>query len=566
MATNEPGAAVLAIFDQLVNRIKQAHPVRSDDKPLGGGVVYSMMVLGMPVDPIDYTMPWVPQGDIDVSDAVKAGQLPAPAADGSSTPPPPDPKAARALAAAYKTSALCNKLLQVTTDGTYLEYPAGRHLDFAYNSIITGMQPVAPNTPPDPKVVAAVDKALRVLFEVDDDGTISTRKTQKYRDYIDNTNAYGLAKASFAAAFAAAKSDPSQMAIWPIASTTYQNMVDQAKDDLISGGAQAIENALDTLASVGNPIQAHMIAKAKAEFDVWNLGLAGAVPSKIPYSYIMPTGWADPADDDEGWQKLTVTSSSYSHYNVATALSQSQYSWFKQSSSTGGGGSVGLGFLSLGGSGSTSSSSTGSQSTGSSQSSQVIGSDAKNLTISLEYALVDIQRPWLSSDLFYMQGWYLNGAKKNAISTGQAADQVGNAAELLPMIPEQMLVIRNVRISTSQWGSLSTALKTAYGSSQGSTSASSSNIAGSAGVSLGFISFGGSASHSSSSSSGQGSSFNSANSSSYFGSTFDGQTLSIKGAQVVAYLCDIVPACPTLDDPQLAAAAKPVAAGKAAAH
>jgi hypothetical protein len=520
-----------------------------------------MMVRGMPVDPIDYTKPWVPQGDIDISAAVKAGQLPAPAPDGSSTPPPPDPKAARALAAAYKTSVLCNKLLQVTTDGTYLEYPAGRHLNFAYESIITAMQPVAPDTPPDPKVVAAVNTAQKVLFEVDDDGTISTRKTKKYRDYIDNTNAYGLAKANFAAAFAAAKADPSQMAIWPVASTTYQNMVNQAKDDLVSGGAQEIENALDTLASVGNPVQAHMIAKAKAEYDVWNLGLAGAVPSKIPYSYILPTGWADPADDDEGWTKLTVTSSNYSHYDVAHAQSQSQYSWFNKSSSTGGGGSVGIGFVSLGGSGSSSSSSSGSQSSGSSQSSQVIGTDVKNLTISLEYALVSIQRDWLSSDLFYMQGWYLKGAKKNSISTGKSADQVGNAAELLPMIPEQMLVIRNVRISASNWGSLSTGLKSAYGSSQSSTSSSSSTVAGSAGVSFGFISFGGSASHSSSSASGQGTSFNSADASSFYGSHFDGQTLSIQGAQVVAYLCDIVPACPTIDDPQLAApAAKSAAA------
>ena len=52
MNTNEPGAAVLAIFDQLINRVKQAVPVRSDDKPLGGGRVYSMMTLGMPVDPL----------------------------------------------------------------------------------------------------------------------------------------------------------------------------------------------------------------------------------------------------------------------------------------------------------------------------------------------------------------------------------------------------------------------------------------------------------------------------------------------------------------------------------
>src|SRR5271167_3322875 len=106
MNTNEPGAAVLAIFDQLINRVKQAVPVRSDDKPLGGGRVYSMMTLGMPVDPVDFVNAWTPQGDINVKDAVAQGTAPAapaPAAPagGSGTPappPPPDPKAARALA------------------------------------------------------------------------------------------------------------------------------------------------------------------------------------------------------------------------------------------------------------------------------------------------------------------------------------------------------------------------------------------------------------------------------------------------------------------------------------
>jgi hypothetical protein len=570
---NEPGSAVLAIFDQLVNRVKQTQPVRSDDKPLGGGVVYSMLPLGMPVDPVDYMNPWTPQGDINVKDAVAQGTAPtAPAstssASGDAPPPPPDPKAARALAAAYKTAVLCDTMLQVTSDGSYLQYPTGRHLSFSYDSIISAMQPITSDEPADPKVVAAVDKARKVLFELNDDGTISTTKTKKYKTYLSDSLAYGQAKAAYASAFAAAKSDPNQMQIWPVTSITYQNAVDQARDQLISDGAEDIENALDTLNSVGNPIQAHMVSQARELYDVWNLGLTGSVPAKIPYSFILPTGWADPDDDDDGWQHLTVTSSSYSHYDVQHASSQSQFSWFNKSSSTGGGGSVGIGFVSLGGSGSSSSSSQGSQGSSGSQSSQVFGSDAKNLSISLEYALCEIQRPYLVSDLFYMLGWYLKGGKKNSISTGKLADQVGNANQLLPMIPQQLLVIRNVKISTSQWGSAGSVLQSMYGSSQQSSSASSSSVGGSAGVSFGFISFGGSVSHTQSSAQGQGSSFSSRDGSSYFGTTFDGQTLTIPGAQIIAFLSDIVPTCPPVDDPQLAAtpaAATPAAATKTTA-
>ena len=195
MDSNQPGAAVLAIFDQLINRVKQAVPVRSDDKPLGGGRVYSIMTLGMPVDPIDFVNPWTPQGDISIKDAVAQGAAPAAAAGaGGATPAPaPDPKAVRALAAAYKTSVLCNTMLQVTTDGTYLEYPTGQHLNFAYESIITAMQPVTSNEAPDPQVTAAIDKARRVLFKVNDDGTISTAKSDAYKKYLTNSTNYGMA-------------------------------------------------------------------------------------------------------------------------------------------------------------------------------------------------------------------------------------------------------------------------------------------------------------------------------------------------------------------------------------
>jgi hypothetical protein len=417
-------------------------------------------------------------------------------------------------------------------------------------------------------VAAAVDKARRVLFVVNADGTISTTRSPLYRTYIADSNAYGLAVANFAAAFAAAKSDPNQMQIWPVASLPLQNAVDKAKAQLVADGAQQVEQALDTLASVGNLVQAHMVAEARAIYDEWDLGLTGAVPAKLPYSFVLPTGWADPSDDDEGWQSISINASSYHSYDVQHATSQSEFSWFNQSSSSGGGGGVVLGFAALGGSGGASSSSSGSQGTTGSSTRGTMGADAKNLQISLEYALCSIERPWLTSDLFYMQGWYLKGGAAKCISTGQIADQVGNAKQLLPMIPQQMLVIRNVKITTSQWGSLGQTLENAYGQTASDASASASQEAGAGGVSLGFISFGGSASHSQSQAQGGSSSFTAADKSSYFSTTFDGETLNIPGAQIIAFLSDIVPLAPAIDDPELgktdpaaAPAAAPAPAG-----
>jgi hypothetical protein len=51
MNTNEPSAAVLPIFDQIINSVNRAVPVRSDNKPFRGEAGSNSMLLmrGMPV-------------------------------------------------------------------------------------------------------------------------------------------------------------------------------------------------------------------------------------------------------------------------------------------------------------------------------------------------------------------------------------------------------------------------------------------------------------------------------------------------------------------------------------
>ena len=127
---NEPGAAVLAIFDQLVNRIKSARPIRSDKKPAELGFVYSQLVLGMMVDPVDYMGAWSPAGGDSIQDAIQKGNAPpatsaTPAAGAPVTTPAPDRKYQRAMDAAFKTAMLVDRLIMVTKDDTYLEYPGG---------------------------------------------------------------------------------------------------------------------------------------------------------------------------------------------------------------------------------------------------------------------------------------------------------------------------------------------------------------------------------------------------------------------------------------------------------
>jgi hypothetical protein len=293
-----------------------------------------------------------------------------------------------------------------------------------------------------------------------------------------------------------------------------------------------------------------MVAKARDLYDAWDLNLSGSVPAKMPYSLILPTNWCDP-DDHDGWETLIVDQSSYQSYSSLNATSASQGSWMHHAESTGGGGGVLLGFAAFGGSHGSGSADDSWQNSSHMGFESKFHNTAKNLHIEMEFGLCSIVRPWLVSDLFYMKDWYLKGAKKKSISDGTIDGQVDSQDKLLPMIPQQFLVVRNLKISTTDWGADSTLLSSYYGSGQGSTHTDNSSTAGSGGVCLGFISFGGSASHSEENASGQSSSFQARSADGYFGTTFDGQTLHIPGAQIVAFLSDIVPANPDLDDPTL---------------
>lgn len=575
MPDNEPGSAVLALFDMIISEIKQSQPVRSDNKPLGGGMVYSMMVLGMPVDPIDYSKPWSPMGDTTLQDAtatpaaVPAAGGAAPAVAGGAAGPAAGPAAGTApatagtaasaaanrasMAAAFKTSLLANVMLQVTTDGTYLEYPVGRHLSFEYDSILSGMQPL-PEPPLDPAVQQQIDDARKVLYEFDANGN-QLGPTPLYRAYKNNALAYATAKANYATAETKAQSDPSLAQAFPVTSTPLQQAVDNAYNDLIAGGADQVEKALDIIESSGVSMQDHMIAQARKTYDAWDLGLAGIVPDRIPYSFVEPVSWCDPNDDQIGWQSLKITSDDYQSYDASKWVASNQGSFKQDASSNAGGLSVGFALWSVGGS--VGQSNASAQWQGSSQYTfdQTLHNSAKNLTISLEYGLATIYRPWLISDLFYMGNWYLVGSKKNSISDGTIANQANTAAPLLPMIPQQFLVIRNVSISAEDWGDDLQILQDSYSGYAGDTNSNSTQVSANGGMSLGFINFGGSFSHSSSHADGQEQSFAGASAQSYFGTTFDGTTLAISGAQIIAFLNDIVPASPPLDDPAQSAPA-----------
>jgi hypothetical protein len=491
----------------------------------------------MPISKGDYFKPWTPAGGNSLRDSFPSRNPPSTI----------DRGLLQVLQAAWKTSLLCRTMLQVTKDDNYKEYPTGRHLDFAYDTVLQGIQAAA--IPPiSPDIQARIDAAQKVLYAFDRDGNI-IGKTEVYQNYVKNAAALAAAQANLALQLALAQRDPAKLEVFPITSGPLNQAIEQARDALISQGADRVELALDVLESVGQPIQAHMISKARANFDDWDLELSGVVPGKMPYSLILPTNWCD-ADDHDGFETITVDQAEVQHFSANSTLSFAAQSWQRHAQNNSVDGAVVLGFCAFGGA-QASGPGNSFQDSSSSSFRNMFHNTAKGLHIELEFGLCTMDRQWLIGDLFSLKNWFLVGGKKNSISDGTIDAQADSTEKVLPMIPQQFLVVRNVTISATDWEDDGEIIRQFYGTDQGSGIPSQVSTSGAAGISLGFISFGGGAGNREAHVTGNGASFTTNSATDHFGTTFDGTTLRMPGVQIVGFLSDIVPACPDLDDPNL---------------
>ena len=154
MASKEPGKLVLNIFDTLIDRIKSTRPVQPNGESLTTGFVYSQLVLGQMVDPKDYSDPWSPNRGATLQEAVTDGELPSAEASSAQI----SEKIQNSLEAAYRSSQLADSMIMVTSDDTYLSYPAERKVSFAYEGIVNGMQPL-PAPPVSDEIKARINEA-----------------------------------------------------------------------------------------------------------------------------------------------------------------------------------------------------------------------------------------------------------------------------------------------------------------------------------------------------------------------------------------------------------------------
>jgi len=543
--------ALQDLLRQIIEKIIGGPSKGKGGEPLRD-VVYAVMPLGFPINPGDYSDAWDPVGgdsSADVQDDGKMGTAPLvaatqpPAATGAPAPVPVvDKKLQHSLASARNTATVFDQMLRVTDDGTYRPFTSAGTISSSYEAIVTKGQGLpAPPLPAD--IQKQIDDAMHVLYVFDDAGN-QKGKTKGFKNYETLKQAYADAETAFANAQAAAMTNSALGQVWPVSSKSYKAAVDNAYDDWRSADAEKIENALETVKAIGGSIGNHFLAQARAMYDAWSLGLAGAVAVGIPYTQVMPSSWWDPNDTQKGFTTITASNSQYQSYSHAQSA-QAASNWYQGHSSSTSASAGGMVFgVTFGGSVGHKDSNQQSGTDASGSQSSNFSSSMSNVTIKVSFGLCNIYRPWLLRELFVIDGWYLPGEKDKVVSDGTIGGQKSDDdSHMLPMIPTQFLVLENVSITADGWGTAGDQMSDYVKHSDQQDQSSSTSVSGG----VGFLCFGGTASHDNADWSGDAEASGSAAQSWYFTGNASHGTLSINGGQIVGYIGEILPASPKVD-------------------
>lgn len=533
--------ALLSALDQMGAAISAVLQANKD-------MVFLHQSPGIPVDPKEFENPWTPEGG-DVYALMASGgeikipavrQPPAPPAGAAGTRPsskpqplaPPDPNAEAAINSAVNTSHLANQSLQLGTD--IASYGLGTVAD-AWGAIQIGVE--ADPVPPLPQSqLDAIKKASGILY------VRTGVPTQGYRDYRKaRDTVIGLIGAK-AAGFVAAMGDPAAAAAWPLGqgkvfdqqiqdAETDRNAVDLSAGDMSYSDAEAFINAQ------GRDIVTAAVDAVKMRWELF--GQASAAVGQFAYTSIDPPSWCLSNDDSFGAMAISVADSTYDSASSSTFnnFSSSYYNASSQSDS-GGVGIVYGPFSATADVGYSTASANGGFSTGS-NGGATDWDRSSSATITGEFFLASIDRPWLYEEIFRIgSGWHIKNRPTNFLSDG--TNTAENDKNWMPALPVQMLVARNISITCDDWGNFSTFATSFAASAASQTDTSSTNFGGSVGA----FGLGGTYNHQDASADGSQFSNDDGSSSFSFQASDSGGTLSIHGTQILGWVARVIPASP----------------------
>ena len=479
------------VFKMLKDLELKAVGLDEATKKMQEGYFVAFRSIGLPIHKDDYNNPWSPLGanlekDIPKTDPADPKTAPKTGSDKLDTNQAFVAAIAKNMQSYLSGYVLLDSKLQMNNQ--YSVMPGSSKLSDTWFAIITGANGIPPDMELSDDLKQAYADATAKLM--DKDGNV-TPHYQAYMNFEDEHKSKVKARNK---AYSAAFTDPMKLQQWPQDGVPYQDDVDEAWNRWMGlGFKEEIEKAINTLAAQGTDPAIALIARAKKKFQNSLFEFSGY--GEIPYTMMSPRTWYD-ADNDDGWNE----------YSSTDLHSEGQYS--ASQTAYGGGGGFNVGLWSGGASFEHSDSSAGGS------------GEMKNVRIKFNYAIVDIDRPWLDTSLLNLNNWFLVGDyKKNSISTGSMAQQKpadGTEPTFLPSIVTSLILIKDVHISWDDW-------KSQWQSHTQSNSASAS---------VGVWCFTANANYSH------------ATQSREFSCDDSGEELVIPGIQIIGYVSQIMPASP----------------------
>ncbi len=578
VSSDNQAQAITQVMLNALSQIEQfaaASQIGPDGKP-SQTAIYMHMPMGYTVDPKMYANAWTPGGGDSSSSFDNEGTFvtppptttnatastgAAPTGPAGSVYPPPKVQAdqmGEAQQNAFFTASLVDNMLEVTRNGVASQWRDHR-VSVEYYQILQGIQPVT-DVQPAPDVLAKVAAAQSLMYLKDANGNF-IGYTQLYAQYKRNRKAWTDAVAARATAYAQAMVDPVAGQVWPVTAATYDNTITSTLDDFNSMGRAQVEDALNTISTVGVDAVASMKAMGQGMYDAYKVDLGGSVAVGVPWSYISPISWWDHTDESFGVQKIDVNSSSLVGRANNGASSFANDWWHQQSSSFSGNVSLSVGpFAHASGDLNHVDASNAFRNGQGSNQWETHSDKSSSAHITFEYFLATIERPWFLGDMFNMDGWYFAGHKKNSISTGNIDDQVGDKVpQLMPMIPKAFLIIRNVTITADDWGTAGSSFQSAQTNSAGGGESSGTSY----GVSVGYLFSSASAKGNSQQAGGAFGTDSTSNAGWSFTANGNGGTLQLLGTQICGWIGEIQPAAPLMDAPDPPATGTAAASGTA---
>lgn len=423
-------ADVLKILEDLKYKAVGVDPTT---KKMPEGYFVSFRPIGLPIPKEDFQNPWTPTGSNlkEILDSKPKNNSAAAPATGQ------DPTTIEAVSASKQLDdmqfmsanigASMQAFLQtfmitdskIVLDSTYRVAPGTSKLNDTWFAIINGANGIAPDMELNDDMKKAVEQANATMMTKEGETTVHFEKYLQYRDeYQESVRTRDKQ-------YANALSDPMKLQMWPIQGKTFQDDVEFAWDKWQSFGfKQEIDQAIAVLSSQGIDPAILLISRAKHKYEnsLVNIPQIG----NIPYTFMTPSKWYS-ATGAEGWN-------SYSQKDY-----HSEAHFDNKTSRTAAGGGFSLGFFSIGGHGASSSDKTS------------IDIKTEGLEITFEYAVADIQRPWLDTTLLNMNNWFLVGDyPASCISNGTFDQQfkANNPTEMLfmPSVVTSLVLARNVSI------------------------------------------------------------------------------------------------------------------------